>query len=353
MIWILFYNLYDCFLKKITVKKNIISIVAITILIACTANGQQIPGDPTDNLPANIKRITQFGERADFSHDGKKILFVGKTYGDVFEVELASGKISLITGHFYHGGFTRALYLANDDVLLSGCTSFNSANPHINRQLNAELWVLDKSYTKPPVRLGTKCSEGPAVSRKNMKIAWTVAYNQYPDSLKKGQYLFYMADIVYENGMPGLANKKVIFDNLNTDFKDIEVQNFVPPLEKTMTFSAYGYQGTEVMLLNIETGAISNMSNADKQYDEPEGVFPDGKFTTVECDKETGAVDIYKLILDGSGHLERLTFFSNYKGFKSSNPVVSDDGRFMAFQMAHSTDLAGIGYGIFLMEFKK
>jgi len=348
-----FNKLAHYFTKIKLMRKTIFSIAAATLICTGAINAQQKSGNPGDNLPANIKRITQFGERADFSHDGKKILFVGKTYGDVFEVELATSKISLITGHFYHGGFTRALYLANDDVLLSGCTSFDAANPHINRQMKAELWVLDKSYTKPPVRLGTKCSEGPAVSRKNLKIAWTVAQSQYPDSLEKGQYLFYMADIVYENGVPKLSNKKVILNNLKTEFKDMEVQNFVPPLEKTMTFSAYGYQGTEVMLLNLESGAITNMSNADKQYDEPEGVFPDGKFTTVECDKETGAVDIYKLTLDGSGHLERLTFFSNYKGYKSSNPVVSDDGMFMAFQAARSTDLAGIGYGIFLMKLKK
>ena len=48
-----------------------------------------------------------------------------------------------------------------------------------------------------------------------------------------------------------------------------------------------------------------------------------------------------------SGHLERLTFFSDYKGYKSSNPVIGDDGKLLAFQMARYTDLAGIGYGIF------
>lgn len=334
-------------------KKTILSIALMTIILVITVSAQQKSGNPQDNLPVNISRITQFGERADFSHDGKKILFVEKTYGDVYEVELSTGKISLITGHFYHGGFTRALYLANDDVLLSGCTSFDAANPHINRQIKAELWVLDKSYTKPPVRLGTKCSEGPAVSRKNMKIAWTVAHNQYPDSLKTGQYLFYMADIVYENGIPKLSNKKVILDNLKTEYKDMEVQNFVPPFEKTMTFSAYGYKGTDAMMLDLETGAITDMSNADKQYDEPEGIFPDGKYTCVESDKETGAVDIYKLALDGSGQLKRLTFFSDYKGYKSSNPVISDDGKYMAFQMARSADFAGIGYGIFLMKLTK
>jgi hypothetical protein len=33
--------------------------------------------------------------------------------------------------------------------------------------------------------------------------------------------------------------------------------------------------------------------------------------------------------------------------------VVSDDGRFMAFQMARSRDPAGVGYGIFLYDFSK
>jgi Tol biopolymer transport system component len=340
--------------------KKILFIISILILfLSLPLPGQNRPGynfkegNPAENLPASIKRITQFGERADWSHDGKKILFVEKTYGDVYEVELSTGKISLITGHFYNGGFTRALYLANGDVLLSGCTSFDAADPHVNRQRKAELWVLDKSYRKPPVRLGAKCSEGPAVSRKNMKIAWTIVSNQYPDSLKRGQYLFLMADIVYDNGVAKLANQKTVFDNTGTPYRDIEVQNFVPPDEKKLIFSGYQYRGTDVMLLDLETGAVTDLSNADNQYDEPEGIFPDGKYCCVECDRETGAVDIYKLKLDESGILTRMTNFSDYKGYKSSNPVISDDGRFMAFQLAKATDLAGIGYGIFIMDLKK
>jgi Tol biopolymer transport system component len=316
----------------------------------------QKEGNPEENLPPYITRISQFGQRADWSHDGKKILFIEKTYGDVFEVEPATGKISLITGHFYHGGFTRALYLANGDVLLSGCTSFDAAHPNLNRREKAELWVMDKSYTKPPVRLGTKCFEGPAVSRKNMKIAWVIMDKQYPDSLKKGQYLMYMANIVYEGGTPKLVNKKLILDNLQTDFPSIEPQNFVPPAENKLTFSTYGYQGTEVMVLDIASGKITNMSKAPNQYDEPEGIFPYGKYTCVESNKLhtdcSGCIDIWKLALDGSGDYERLTTFADYKGYKASNPVISDDGRYMAFQMARSTDLAGIGYGIFILDLK-
>jgi len=335
---------------------NKIFFILITLGAFSNANisAQNKAGNPVDNLPPYIKQITHFGERADFSHDGKKILFVEKTYGDVYEVELATNIIKLITGHFYHGGFTRALYLANGDVLLSGCTSFDAENPHVNRQRKAELWVLDKSYSQPPVRLGTKCSEGPAVSRKNMKIAWTVRGNQYPETMESDQYIFYLADIVYKEGKPELANKKMILDGSKFEYKDIEVQNFIPPSETSLIFSAYEFQGTEVMKLDLISGEITNMSNADNQYDEPEGIYPDGKHTLVECDRETGVVDIYKLKLDGTGEdYVRMTYFSDYKGYKSSNPVISDDGKYMAFQMALATDLAGIGYGIFLMDLEK
>jgi hypothetical protein len=57
---------------------------------------------PVDQLPAHIKRLTWFGERADWSHDGKRILFLGKTFGDVYEVELASGIIRPLTHHYRH-----------------------------------------------------------------------------------------------------------------------------------------------------------------------------------------------------------------------------------------------------------
>ena len=64
-------------------------------------------------------------------------------------------------------------------------------------------------------------------------------------------------------------------------------------------------------------------------------------------------IDIWKLALDGSGKMERLTYFNFYPGFKASNPVVSDDGKYMAFQMAKVGDPAGVGRGIFLYDFTK
>jgi len=316
---------------------------------------------PADNLPGYITRLTHFGQRADWSHDGLKILFIEKTFGDVFEVDVASGKITPVTHHFFHEGFVRALYLANGDILLSGSKTFNADNPMPSRNTEAELWVLNKSLEDPPVRLGEKCSEGPAVSRKHMKIAWRVDHGDYPERLPEGTTQMWTGEIEYRNGTPSLTNRKLVFDS--RDFPERispEPQNFRPPDETELIFSSYEYMGTDVMGLDLRTGEIVNYSNAPDQYDEPEGIFPDGKYTLVECDAHRkqgaptggGNIDIYKLALDGSGDLQRLTFFNEYPEGKSSNPVVSDDGRYMAFQMARARDMAGVGYGIFIYDFK-
>ena len=48
--------------------------------------------------------------------------------------------------------------------------------------------------------------------------------------------------------------------------------------------------------------------------------------------------------------MDVLTHFNDYQGWKASNPVVSTDGRYIAFQIARTTDPSGVGYGIMLMR---
>jgi hypothetical protein len=314
---------------------------------------------PEQELPPHITRLTRFGERADFSHDGRRVLFVEKTFGDAYEVDLATREIRLLTAHYKHLGYTRALYLANGDILLSGPEQFDPKDPGPSR-VQCFLSVLDKGLTKPPTPLGTKCSEGPAVSRKRMHIAWTHVAEQYPAEMPPGSSRIYEADVVYEGGTPKLANRRLVLDSRDLPFRcTLECQNFRPPGETELTFSSYGYQGTDVCGVDLVTKKVVNYSDAPDQYDEPEGISPDGQWTLEECDREcvngrgAGHVDIWKLSLDGRKTWERLTYFNTYPGYKSSNPVVSDDGRFMAFQMARSRDPAGVGYGIFLYDFAK
>jgi Tol biopolymer transport system component len=313
--------------------------------------------NPSEHLPPYITQVTWFGERADWSHDGKKILFLSKTFGDAMEIDLVTGRIRNLTAHYHHHGYSRALYLKNGDILLSGPESFD---PKHSGEARVQCWLyaLDKSGTKPAIPLGTKCSEGPAVSRSRMHIAWTHVAAEYPDEMVAGSSRMQEADIINGEGGPRLANQKLIIDSRDLPFKcTMETQNFRPPAEKELTFSAYGYQGTDVCGIDLATKKVTNYSNSPGQYDEPEGIYPDGQFTLVECDKQNlkgpGFVDLWKLKLDGSGAYERLTHFSDYPGYKASNPVVSDDGKRIAFQLATSREAAGVGHGIFVYDIEK
>jgi len=321
--------------------------LCLIMLLGVTAAWGQEPAPektPLDDLPPYIRRLTHFGQRADWSHDGQRILFLSKTFGDAYEIELAGGVMRPMTHYYFHEGYTRALYLSNGDILLSGARQFDSADPWKSRSgEHAELWVLKRDLKSPPTPLGEHCSEGPAVSRKNMRIAWT-----------SGGAL-YQGDIVYRDGAAALANKKKLLDRRDLPFETgLETQNFRPPDERELIFTAYGYQKTEVMGLNLESGEVTNYSKAPDQYDEPEGIFPDGAHTLVECDAHSRRgsqyIDIYKLALDGSGAYERITHFGDYPGHKASNPVVSDDGRYIAFQYARVGDRAGVGRGIFILD---
>jgi len=332
---------------------NLRLIAVLGLVLPVRGAGAQ-EGSPADHLPPHIRQVTWFGERADWSHDGKRILFLSKTFGDAMELELATGIIRNLTGHYPHHGYTRALYLADGNILLSGPVAYDPSNIGEARR-QCFLSVLDRSGTRPPAMLNTKCSEGPAVSRRRMHIAWTHVAAEYPDEIPAGGSRLLEADIVQQNGVPRLANQRVIIESGDLPFKcTLESQNFRPPQEAELIFSAYGHQGTDVCGIDLNTKQVTNYSDSPGQYDEPEGIFPDGQFTLVECDRQnlqgSGHVDLWKLKLDGGGSYERLTHFSDFPGYKASNPVVSDDGRFIAFQMARSREAAGVGHGIFIYD---
>ncbi|MAL16414.1 MAG: hypothetical protein CL670_10445 [Balneola sp.] len=323
-------------------------------------------GSPEDNLPPYIKLVSGFGERPNWSHDGKFILFLDKPMGEVYELELSTGIIRPKTLHFNHYGFTRAKYLANGDILLAGPNEpFDPTDEEERYRARNITWlsVMDKSGEKPPVPLNTMCAEGPAVSRNNMKIAWTIRDRQLPE-LWKNRAKLYMAEIMYEDGVPQLSNQREIFDSKQLPFSlgdaSLETQSIVPPEDVKVTFTAYTINegnNTDVFMVDTETGEYEAMTNSPCCYDEAEGIFPDGLHTLVEHanseEKAWPLIDLYKLKLDGSGEMQRLTHFTDYRGYKANQGVISDDGKYMSIQIGKDNTEPGAGFGFLIMDLEE
>jgi hypothetical protein len=323
------------------------------------ATDKRKPGNPLDTLPGNIKVLTHFGERADFSPDNKSVAFMSKSFGDAMEVDLKTHDIRCLTCNVPGAAFLRVMHLVTGDYILIGPDHFE--NIQISRSRDNELWFLRNERGARPVKLSQKMSEGAAVSKKSLKIAFAVTHAQ-DSSLATGASRIVMADIDLSGNVPKLINKRNVYESPGGNC-NLEAQDFYDNDTK-LSFVCYEPKGlASVMGIDLKTSQVVNFSKAPGTYNETEGIFPDGLYTCVEADRQcdwlggergAGNIDVWKLRLDGTGKdFVRLTNFNDYTGGKASNPVISTDGKYMAFQVAKTTDLAGVGYGILLYEFKK
>ncbi|MPZ20891.1 MAG: hypothetical protein GEV06_23750 [Luteitalea sp.] len=298
-----------------------------------------------------MTQLTAFGERASWSPDGKRIAFMEKSFGDAFVVDVETKMIRLLT-HYANAGFLRVQYLPNGDFFLIGAKSFTDIRS--TRSRDQEMWILKADGDGRPVPLEHKISEGVAISRKTPKIAWSNTHGQYPDLIPKGESIIYTADIVYEGEQPTLANKQEIL-RAKAPECTLEAQDFREN-DTELVYTCYRSPYADIFGIDLKTREVTTYLEVQDEYNEVEGIFPDGEHTLVESSREqaqqdSNHIDIWKLKLEPkSTDYVRMTRWGEYEGYKASNPVVSPDGTTIAFQSARSKDAAGVGYGIFLLK---
>ena len=328
------------------------------LLVSTASFAQRKSGSPLDHLPPQIQVLTHFGERADISPDNTTIAFMDKSFGDAFNIDLKTRTIRCVTCNVPGAAFLRIMYLSSGDYILIGPRTFTDI--HSSRTKDNQLWFLSKAAGSKPQPFTEKMSEGAALSKKSMKISYSITHAQ-DESLPAEYSALYVADVVVSGGSARLENKKKVYESKSNACR-IEAQDFFDN-DRKMTFTCYEPKGlASVMTIDLGTGKVENMSKAPGTYNECEGIYPDGLYTNVEADRQVAQlggehgsrnIDIWKLRLDGTGkNLTRLTNFNDYEGYKASNPVVSTDGRFMAFQLASPKDEAGVGYGLLLYHFR-
>lgn len=315
--------------------------------------------NPLDQLPPNVEVLTHFGERADVSPDNRRVAFMAKSFGDAFVIDLETRVIRCLTCGVPGAAFLRVMHLASGDYLLIGPDRFEDVRT--SRSRDNELWFLSREPGARPVKLGRRLSEGAAVSKRSTKIAFAVGHAQ-DDTLPESRTEIVVAELDPTAAAPVLRNQHAAVTSDDPSCR-LEAQDFFDD-DKKLSYTCYEPEGrASVWTIDFATGERVNQSKAIGFYNEVEGIFPDGRFSCVESDHQSRPfgdppsfrnIDIWKLRLDGTGRdFTRLTSFNDHEGWKASNPVVSTDGRFMAFQVAHTADEAGVGYGILLMHFDR
>src|SRR5256714_2625218 len=180
------------------------------LLFGVQPNASRKVGNPLDHLPPNIETLTHFGERADISPDNQHVAFMAKSFGDAMLIDLKTRFITCLTCNVPGAAFLRVMHLVTADYILIGPDHFEDI--HTSRTRDNELWFLSKERGSKPVKLGQKMSEGAAISKKSLKIAFSQTHEQ-ADDVAPGASRMIVADVEIDGGAARLVNKKTIHES--------------------------------------------------------------------------------------------------------------------------------------------
>src|SRR6478672_5033623 len=183
-------------------RMKISATACLMILAAITyaqEKRQRLQGSPLDHLQPNIEVLTHFGERADISPDNQRVAFMAKSFGDAMLIDLKTRVITCLTCNVPAAAFLRIMHLVTGDYVLIGPDHFEDI--HTSRDRDNELWFLSRERGSKPVKLGQKMSEGAAISKKSLKIAFSQLPGQNPE-LAKGESQLFVADLDLSGGAP-------------------------------------------------------------------------------------------------------------------------------------------------------
>src|SRR5258708_26168709 len=101
------------------------------------------------------------------------------------------------------------MHLVTGDYILIGPDHFE--NVHISRTRDNELWFLSKERGARPVKLGQKMSEGAAISKKTLKIAFSQVATQTSDLAPEASRL--VVAHLDLSAVPKLLNQKTVYES--------------------------------------------------------------------------------------------------------------------------------------------
>ena len=194
--------------------------------------------------------------------------------------------------------------------------------------------------TSAPTPIESKVEEGVAISRTRMRIAWSNSHQQYPDRFQPGESALYVADVVYDGGVPRLANTKEILRAHQPECT-LDAQDFRFD-DTQLIYTCYRGDKADVMGVDLAYRRRSRRTarlptnTMKRRASRPTANGCSSNRVTIKATRSgrhSTTSTSGGCVLEPNGtNFVRMTRFGEYEGHKASNPVVSPDQRSFAFQ---------------------
>ena len=330
--------------------------------------------DEEATFPEGWTLLTNWGTKPQWLTP-TSFVFVSNLIGDVYRMEISTGEIERLTGHFPHAGFTRVHVLSNDDLLLLGPSSgpqppLDPLTPYEEGMFDGDLFVLRYPYDGVPLPLNEHAWEGVAVSRETLQIAWSTsaapAYSTNPDgsldavatldTLLNEPSEIRTGTIVYDSeGVPRIEGTRVVIAKEDVGDVLLEPQDFIGTGEESLTVSAYGFSEGfgDGLIVDVAEGTFEGVPHPlGGGFDEWEGVHPDGSSAFIEVvdgTQDPASVDELYLYVY-SFDTQEFTRVVDLHPTRPHEPVFSEDGRWALMATFALFGHAGYGAGILLVD---
>ena len=334
------------------------------------------------HAPFQMRRVLDWGDRPNWSPDGRRLAFTESDTGDGFayELDLDTAGVRCLTCRWGPSGLvTRIYHLPDGSYLVEAAPGRETSSSDAvgggpvgggpAGLLTTELYWMPASAAMPPQPLDVPAAGEVAISTRTASgggflIAWSSPFT-------RGQIM--TGELTHDGSRAAVTNRQTIPTQLPQ--ADGPLGGYGEPYDFARNGEALVFWGFaapldgEMFEVDLETGAVQRLYR-DPSHNETH-LFPDERFGLEESNRASdpngplrgvsglaasapgvgGAFDLFVVALDGPRQIRRLTDVSDLGG-QANQSVPAPDGRRIAFALdgPPSGPYAGKG-GLYVGEF--
>lgn len=367
------------FAARVCTARVVLPLCATALAGCGDSGGTTTPTAGIDYLsaPFEVRRVLDWGDRPNWSPDGRRLIFTESDARDSFahELDLETGAVRCLTCQWGDAGLVSRIYHLPDASFLIEASRNPAGNTGIGF-LAAELFWMPASAATPPQPLGAQASGEVAISRRGtpqdgFRIAWSSIGTL--GRMTTGR-------LVHDGSRAQITDQRTVSTQLALTGGPLagygETYDFARD-DEAVTFWGIelGVNG-EMFEVDLASGAVRHLYQ-DPSHNETH-LFPDERFGLEESNRASdpngplrglsglfagggtgvapgigGAFDLFVVALDGTNGVRRLTHVSDIGG-QASQSVPAPDGRRIAYVLdaPSSGPYADMG-GLYIGEFKR